>query len=188
VRLWEGAGSCEDPGCSGPGFAPFAPALSLTLSEGVGEKTVCWKLCDEAGNGAPAGTARVRLDTYVARPRPVLAAVVPGGYVALSRLAYPLSLSGSGIAFDTQAQVGDFTLPCLGADPEHDCRADADGGCGADGECEATCEADISAAGARNNPKREPPALAAGRSGHFRRPSMKKPEDKKQEDDCEPNR
>lgn len=137
-----GAGGCSDPGCGAGGFVPFAPSTSFTLSAGEGEKTVCWKLCDLAGNGAPVGGDNVTLSTYVPRPTPVLLAIAPDSHVAFSEPSdrYTVELIGLGLAEDTRAIVGDFILDCLSTGSEA-CQADADGGCAPGGLCEATCAA-----------------------------------------------
>ena len=142
MAVWEltpDTGDCRPsaPACGAAAFGPFAPSGTLTLSAATGLKRVCWKFCDLAGNGSAviAAGATVTLGTYLARPRPMLTDVQPRSFVALTNEAgveprYPLTISGSGIPFDAQAQVGDFLLPCT---PQGalDCRADVAGSCAA---------------------------------------------------------
>lgn len=137
MRLWEVApdGACDAAAtCADAGFGPFSPASTFTLSEGRGEKQVCWQLCDLAGNGtAPAG-ALITLGTYLARPRPVLAAISPESVRPEELRPTPgepitleLTVSGQGFAADTQVEVGGFLHDCVCDGDCSECRA-ADAG------------------------------------------------------------
>ena len=133
--------ACPDPACGSVGYGPFSPATSITLSPGQGPKRVCWKFCDSAGNGSHRAGADVVLDSYLARPRPVLDASAPRSLTPFSctspALDRPtLTLTGHGFAADTVAQVGAYLLPCVSVGAEA-CQADPDGHCGA--LCEQTC-------------------------------------------------
>lgn len=147
MRLWNAAtvgDACGDPVCSDPGFVPFLPATTHTLLPNRGNKKVCWKFCDLAGNGSAVGSATVALSTYVARPTPVLTSLATASltpYACGRGLApsYTVEARGRGMASDTQMQIGDFLLACQPAQPSPDCVPDAGGGCGAGGECERTC-------------------------------------------------
>lgn len=133
--------ACGDPACGDPRFLPLSSASTLTLSDGLGAKRVCWKFCDLAGNGSAVGqsTPNLTLGNYVSRPTPVIDAVVPQSVVALSAdVSAPITLVGRGIAANTQAQVGEFLLPCVSAGADA-CQPDVPGGCGLGGRCEATC-------------------------------------------------
>jgi hypothetical protein len=133
--------ACGDPACADPRFLPLSSASTLTLSDGLGAKRVCWKFCDRAGNGSAVGqsTPNLTLGNYVSRPTPVIDAVVPQSVVALSDdVSAPITLVGRGIAANTQAQVGEFLLDCVSAGADA-CQPDLLGGCGLGGRCEATC-------------------------------------------------
>jgi len=119
ISFWERSGaSCVNPVCGTPQFQAFSPSTSFTLSENRGTKTVCWKFCDEAGNGTTPGSASLDLGTYLPRPRPVLDSISPASHVALiANQAYQIIVQGDGIASDTRVHVGPFTYDCdtLGA-------------------------------------------------------------------------
>lgn len=135
---------CPPMACEGGGFLPFAPSTTVTLSEGIGVKHLCWRLCDAAGNGTPVREAVVELGPYRARPVPVLSTVDPIAITPFDCETPPdeeirLTLTGRGIAAGTVARIGDFTLPCVVPPAATLCEADANGGCGPGGPCEATC-------------------------------------------------
>lgn len=142
MLFYEGdAVSCgSERACSDASFTAFAPNTALTLSAGpIGDRRVCWKFCDEAGNGTATSSVVLELKAYIDRPRPQLAALSPSSFVALSAATASLTVSGVGIAADTQLRLGDFTLPCENTGALSDCRVDQGGGCGAGGSCEASC-------------------------------------------------
>jgi hypothetical protein len=142
MKLWEvaAAASCSQQTCDGS-FVPFNPSSTFTLSASLGDKRVCAQVCDDAGNGSTPVFDNVTLDTYQDRPQPVLTSISPSSYVALSAASYPLTLDGAGLASDTQVEIGDFVLDCttVGSPDGSTCEADVGGGCGAGGNCEATC-------------------------------------------------
>ncbi len=137
MALWEVAplAACDAPACGDSRFVAFAPATTFTLSEGQGDKQICWRFCDRAGNGSMVGSATVQLGAYVPRPTPVLERLSPTNVFAFSTEPNEVVVTGRGIAADTQAQVGDFLLPCVGGASA--CSADSDGSCGT--VCESSC-------------------------------------------------
>ena len=133
---------CGSPACDDPRSVPFAPASTLTLSPSRGAKRVCWRFCDLAGNQTLVGFTDPEpvLGPYVSRPTPVLETLTPVSVPALiSEAEGAVTLRGRGIASDTQAQLGEFLLPCVPDVPAPDCEPDAGGGCDVGGLCEQTC-------------------------------------------------
>jgi hypothetical protein len=147
-------GQCPNLACGAAAFRAFAPATTLTLTPTRGAKTVCWRFCDLAGNGAPPGQASLTLGDFLARPTPIVEAADPALRPAVAprgidptdceRTLPPagriISIQGRGIARDTRALIGAATLPCenVGALPEG-CAADPDGSCRAGSPCAASC-------------------------------------------------
>lgn len=56
-------GTCATPECGTVGFLPFSSPVQFTMSAGDGAKTICWRLCDAAGNGSNVGSTTLTLDT-----------------------------------------------------------------------------------------------------------------------------
>ena len=145
MRFWEVSPGepCGEPSCA-DGFSSFAPSSELTVSKGRGDKQLCWRLCDAAGNATAVGSARLTLGTYVPRPEPVVERTQPRGLAAriIDDAAAPTTVivHGRGLAADTRARIGDVEVPCPPLEIDAaDCQADAAGGCGDDGRCAATC-------------------------------------------------
>jgi hypothetical protein len=135
---------CPPMPCGRAGDLPFAPSTTFVVSEGLGRKHLCWRLCDAAGNATAVREASVELGPYRPRPLPVLTAVDPIALTPFDCATPPddeirLTLTGRGIASGTVARVGGFTLPCEVPPSAVDCEADPDGGCGPDGPCAASC-------------------------------------------------
>ncbi len=166
MRFWEVAAGaeCGAASCGDAGFAPFSPITAITLSEALGAKRVCWAFCDLAGNRSAVGSAVIDLGTFLPRPRPTLSSIAPRQIQALSSRdvppSYPIIVEGVGLPADALLQVGDFTVTCVAAGAAA-CRADADGGCRADGacaqSCATTCVADLADLG----------ELVVGRAGSY---------------------
>ncbi|MBN2359020.1 MAG: VCBS repeat-containing protein [Deltaproteobacteria bacterium] len=111
MRFWEvvAAAACGDQAC-GAGFVPFAPATSFTLSAGVGDKRVCWKFCDLAGNDTAVAWRDIALGTYIARPLPELERIWPRSIMGLSSSSYTVYAVGRGFATDSKVLMGDYEL------------------------------------------------------------------------------
>ena len=144
MRIWEVPFNTQcgalATACGQPGYVPFSANTSFVLSEGLGGKQLCVRLCDAAANGSFVTDVadQVTLGTYQDRPRPVLSTLSPSSRNAMSA-QNTITLTGRGIASDTRAQIGEFILPCVSVNAEA-CRADADGGCaGVGGLCAQTC-------------------------------------------------
>ncbi len=143
MMFWEVApfASCGAPACTDVGFEPFSASSNFTLSTGKGPKNVCWRFCDEAGNASTVGTDSLLLDNYLTRPRPELVSISPAS-VRVFDSTGDLTVSGRGIAWDTQVQIGAFLLDCTSFG-SFDCQADAlpfGDGCDNAGDlCETTC-------------------------------------------------
>jgi hypothetical protein len=147
-RMWIREQAPDDPclshSCDAPGWQPFGPLTTLTLSEIVGDRQICWQMCDEAGNASTVGQLErpFRLGTYLPRPTPEFApgaSLSPPSVLALTpEASAPIVVSGRGLAADTRVIVGDFDLPCVVPDAA-ECQADVNGGCAAGGTCDATC-------------------------------------------------
>ncbi|MFH1809442.1 MAG: VCBS repeat-containing protein, partial [Pseudomonadota bacterium] len=137
------ASACGTKTCSDPGIEPFSSNTTFTLSTGKADKRVCWRFCDEAGNATAVAYQNITLGTYLPRPQPVLTALSPDQYEALSRESlspkYPVTVTGRGIAIDTQIIVGDFQLTCNTGGQGADCQPDANGLCGTGSTCQTTC-------------------------------------------------
>ena len=152
MYFWEvgPAAACGTYACNYAGFEPFTSNTTFTLSTGQGDKRVCWRFCDLAGNGSGVGQQNIILGTYLNRPTPILASfsvsparpIEPASYTALSRESfspkYPITIYGRGFASDTLALIGDFSLPCVSSGSGN-CQTDVGGGCGVGGQCEADC-------------------------------------------------
>jgi fibronectin type 3 domain-containing protein len=81
------------------------------------------------------------------RPQPVLSTSSPVSYIAFSREGedepkYPLTLSGEGIASDTQVEIGDFLFDCDTGGFGTSCQADGSGGIVPD-TCATNCTTSI---------------------------------------------
>lgn len=142
MLFYEGdAVSCgADVACSDAGYVAFAPNTAFTLQPGaLGPRRVCYRFCDEAGNATATASSVLSLSSYLDRPRPRLTSLSPSAFVALSAPTASLAITGRGIAADSIVRIGDFSFPCEATLADDDCRADAGGGCGVGGDCEATC-------------------------------------------------
>ncbi|MCK6570988.1 carboxypeptidase regulatory-like domain-containing protein [Myxococcota bacterium] len=154
LAIWEAsAGDCGDPSCADPRFVPYSPAIDFTLSETRELKTVCARLCDMAGNASHIEKVELNLDVHVPRPVPSLDRLRPRSFVARSVTeadaddpdrpsGEQLVIEARGLAPDTRALVGVYTLPCALERAADDCRADPEGGCAPGGNCaEVACAA-----------------------------------------------
>lgn len=103
---------------------PFAAAVTVTLPPGQGPKTLCRALCDDVGNAVVPDAIPLCLGPHVDRARPVLdpvAALSPPSMIAGPDAPTELTIRGAAVAFDTVAEVGPFTLPCVTEPVASDC-------------------------------------------------------------------
>ena len=139
MSFWNGAADGEQrcqqaPACARPGeepdprLQPFTNALTHTLGapepeeptteQGYHQRVVCWRFCDQAGNGVD-GQAALLLGTYLTRPTPWLDARRSDAERQLGDEATVLVVYGRGIAADSVLQVGELFVTCgLGEDEQ----------------------------------------------------------------------
>jgi hypothetical protein len=135
MYLWESAdNTCTtDMECGAMPFKVFSPNTTYTLAPVTGDHFLCWKYCDELGNGAVTNApVSIRLEHFRPRLSPVLDSISPESYVALSAGTHPLTLTGDFLTDETYVQVGDFRFACdqfLGNLPNTDCSQEYSGSC-----------------------------------------------------------
>ena len=118
MQFWEVASQdqCGDLACDDHGDEVFSANTSFTVSGGDGEKRICWRFCDEAGNASNTGTGLFDLNQEFVKPRPVLNSITPEEYTTYSMvnesMTLPVLLNGSDIAASTQVQLGDYLYNC----------------------------------------------------------------------------
>ena len=118
MQLWEvpSANPCDVRACGHASDELFSANTSFTFGGGDGEKRLCWRFCDEAGNASETGTGLFDLTQQFEKPRPVLTSVTPEEYTTYSMvnetMTLTLTLTGDGIAANTQVQIGDYVYSC----------------------------------------------------------------------------
>lgn len=127
------AASCPAIACDQPRAGP----LGIQLGTERGTQSICWVLCDVAGNTVTPPPVPIELGPYQPRPVPELHTIDPATQVAQVSAPDTIDLIGAGLAEDTVVDIGPLSgLPCALDQPALGCVDDQPESCAT--RCEVT--------------------------------------------------